>query len=241
MNRFSVCASAAALALGGVAYGAQLNVQFSGLPGSNHDPDGGSFGVGSTRGGLFEVTINNTTGLSSSQLGGDIVTGNVFYSFCVEVTETLSAGNHNFDVNTQSIQGGASPLSPQPLVAQTAYLYKNFRMGTLTGFTALDNANVNGLQDAIWFFQNQLGVADVDDNNLVTLSAKAQSFVDLANTAVNGGSWVGISNVRILNLGSASADFPRQDLLALVPLPHGAGLAGIGLLGLATMRRRKSL
>lgn len=241
MNRFCAFASAAALALGGAAFGAQLNVSFNGLPGNNHDPDGNSFGQGSVRGGLFQLTINNVTGLSANKLGGDIATGNSFYSFCVEITETVSESNFNFDVNTQSIQGGASPLSPQPLVAQTAYLYTQFRAGTLTGFTALDNPNVNGLQDAIWFFQNQLGVADVDDNHLVQLSAKAQSFVDLANAAVSGGSWVGIGNVRILNLGPAGQDFPRQDMLALVPLPHGAGLASIGLIALAGVRRRKSL
>lgn len=245
MRKACVLGALSALAVASAAGAANLNVVVTNN-GSAHDPDGGSFGVGSTRGGIFTITINNTTGLAANQLGGDIVTGKVFDTFCVEVTENLASGaNYNFNVNTGSVQGGASPLSPQPLVAQTAFLYSTFRTGGMASialggtWSGTDDDNVNALQDAIWFFQNQLGVADVHDNNLVTLSAQAAHLVGVANNAVNTGSWVGIGNVRILNLGSGP-NYANQDVLALVPLPQGVGLAGAAML-LAGVRRRRSL
>lgn len=243
----SFVGGATVLALAGVAGAAQLHLELT-SDGSSHDPDGTSFGVGSVRGGLFRLTINNVDDLVANQLGGDIVTGNSFLSFCVEVTEFVSPpANYVFNVNTVSISGGASPNNPQPLVAQTAYLYSKFREGTVGslvtgGFTQSNDNDVNALQDAIWYFQHQLGAADVNDNGSVTLSTKAQDFVDAANDAVLvSGIWSGIGNVRILNLGVNGVN---QDQLALVPvpvpLPQGAAMASVGLV-LLTSRRRRGL
>lgn len=242
-NLFTLGALVAAAVVGS-AQAAQLHFEVT-SDGSSHDPDGGSFGVGSVRGGLFRLTINSVAGLSADKLGGDIVVGASFYSFCVEVTETVTHGaNYSFDVNTASIHGGASPLNPQPLVAQTAYLYTKFREGSIGslsvyGFNQSNDSDVNALQDAIWFFQNQLGAADVADNGSVTLSTRAQQFVNAANSALVTNEWTGIGNVRILNLG---ANGNNQDQLALVPtpvpLPQGVGLASVALLAVGARRRR---
>ncbi|MBL0922128.1 MAG: hypothetical protein IBJ10_08380 [Phycisphaerales bacterium] len=232
---------AAALALASHAGAAQLRIVDAGV-GSSHNPDG-TGGQGNLRGGLFRVTINNTTGLPSSSTGGDIVAGKTFLSFCLEIGENIAFNtNYNFAVNTASINGGASPYNPQPLMNQSAYLYSAFRAGTLTtAFDITSNADVNALQDAIWFFQNQLGAADVDDNaNLIDgvagngeLSAKAIAFVNEANAA----GWTTIRNVRVLNVGAAGT-FNNQDLIAIIPLPQGVGLASAGLLILGARRRR---
>lgn len=235
----TILALGAALALAGAANAASVNVTLIG--GNNHDPDGAGFGRGNTHTGYFQMSVTNVSGIAANNLGGDISVGASFRTFCIEIGETLANGAHSFNVNTQSIQGGASPFNPQPLVAQTAFLYSTFRAGNagtiVAGWNDGSNAHLNALQDAIWFFQNQLGLEDVDDNAGVTLSANAQLFVDAANAAVSGGSWVGIGNVRVLNMGANSVS---QDVLALVPLPQGAGLAGAAML-IAGIRRRRSL
>ncbi|MBL0922130.1 MAG: hypothetical protein IBJ10_08390 [Phycisphaerales bacterium] len=241
MKRFPIWGGLAALAFAAGAGAAQLNIADAGV-GSSHNPDG-TGGSGNIRGGLFRVTINNTTGLPASSIGGDIVAGKVFLTFCIEIGENINFGNnYNFAVNVESINGGASPNNPQPLMNQTAYLYSAFRAGTLTtAFDITSNADVNALQDAIWFFQNQLGAADVDDNaNLIDgvagngeLSAKAIAFVNEANAA----GWTTIRNVRVLNVGAAGS-YNNQDLIAIIPLPQGVGLASAGLLVLGARRRR---
>lgn len=235
----------AGLAVAGVASAATVNVTLlSQLVG--HNPDGPG-GQGSVIAGLFRLTVTNTSGVAT---GGDIQVGKVFKTFCVEIGETLGNGSHVFDVNTEAYQGGASPFNPQPLVSQTAFLYTQYRAGTLTslaGIASFDDtiqSDVEALQDALWFFQNQLGVADVDDNNTVVLSSKAAAFAAAANDAVANGAygWAGgIGNVRILNMGGPAGGYPfgaSQDVLALVPLPQGVGLASAGLLVLGARRRR---
>ncbi len=230
-----------ALAIASGASAAQLHLSL-GPAGSSHNPDGAG-GVGNVRGGLFLITINNVSGLGAGQLGGDIAVGRSFYSFCVEVTEFVNPpANYSFNVSTASIHGGASPFNPQPLVSQTAYLYTQFRAGNLNsmvsgGFSMSSNNDVNALQDAIWYFQNQLGQADTLDDVYAQMSTKARAFIDLANDALVQNDWSGIGRVRILNLGTNANN---QDQLALIPLPQGVGLAAAGLL-VAGARRRRGL
>lgn len=213
--------AALAAAFAGLASAANLTAVYGGL-GSSHNVDGQSI-----QGGLFEITINNTFGLSAGDLGGDMYAGSVFKSFCIEVGETINfGGSYNFDVNTVSENGGASPNDPQPLTVETAWLYTQFRSNA--GF-ADTNDEVNALQDAIWFFQLQLGDAVATD-----LSSLAQGYI----TQAQNSGWTNIGSVRVLNVGPAGQQFPNQDMLALVPLPQGVGLASAGLLILGARRRR---
>jgi hypothetical protein len=244
MKLFNTIGAAAAVAAAGMAGAATLNLQL-GPAGSSHDPDGGSFGVGNVRGGVFQITINSVSGLAPNQVGGDIVVGNSFLSFCIEVTETVNPpANYQFNVSTASVSGGASPLNPQPLVSQTAFLYSQFRAGTLASvigsFNASANGDINALQDAIWYFQNQLGADDVLDNGAVygNLSGKAQDLVDAANDALVTNAWTGIGNVRVLNLGVNGVNQDQLALVPMIPLPQGAGLAAAGLVAIGARRRR---
>lgn len=241
MRMSRIVGAALAAMAAGLASAANLTITDAGV-GSSHNPDG-TGGQGNIRGGLFNLTINNVSGLPASSLGGDIYAGSVFQSFCIEIGENINfGGSYNFAVNVESINGGASPNNPQPLAYQTAYLYSSFRAGTLsTAFDSSSNADVNALQDAIWFFQNQLGVPDSDDNAALLdgnaangeITGKALAFILEANAA----GWTSIGNVRVLNVGAAG-QFNNQDMLALIPLPQGVGLASAGLLVLGARRRR---
>lgn len=226
--------------LASAASAAQLRIENLGA-GSNHNVPG----FNSTRGGIFNVRVIDTTGLTT--VGGDLhamAEGEFFQTFCVEISETVNVpGNYNFQVNTGSILGGNSPFNPQPLASGTAYLYSQFRAGTLAGYNGT-NGSVNALQDAIWYFQNQLGDGSTPDDVeglFAQLSGAAQAFVTLAETAIANSLWHGTGNVRILNLddvNDGSPEWDRQDILVLIPLPHGAGLASVGLLALGARRRR---
>lgn len=227
MNRFHSVGAMSALMAVGVAFAGMVTVGPDTLAGSSHNVAPGY----NFQGGLFNLTVNSLSGVS----GGDLVIGNTFKSFCIEIGETVAfGGNYNYAVNTASISGGNSPNNPQPLAAQTAWLYSQYRAGTLTAggddFVE-NNSDTNALQDAIWFFQNQLGSTVASQ-----LSARAQEFV----TAANASGWTTIHNVRVLNMGPAGGNppFPNQDMLVLIPLPQGVGLASVGLLVLGARRRR---
>lgn len=132
MRRVQMTGMLSALALAGAANAATVNVQLlSQLAG--HNPDGPG-GQGNVISGLFRLTVTNTSGV---QTGGDIALGSVFKTFCIEIGETLGNGSHAFAVNTVSVQGGASPFVPQPLVSQTAFLYTMYRAGSLTSLAGI--------------------------------------------------------------------------------------------------------
>lgn len=181
-------------------------------------------------GGEFKVTpISGDAGLVG--LPADL-SADTFETFCLEASEQYRPGNnYNFTINVGAVQGGQSGQTVpgfDPLDARTAYLYFNFRMGTLSGFdysAAGRAASAEALQKAIWYIEGETGV-----NN---------AFVALADAAVSGGQWVGIGNVRVLNL--SDSEFPNaQDQLTIIrdiPTPGAGVLALVGLI--AASRRRR--
>ncbi|MEI6916545.1 MAG: hypothetical protein WCL39_15525 [Armatimonadota bacterium] len=168
-----------------------------------------------------------------------------FETFCVQTSEYLNFGDNTFKVTGVSTKSVYA--TPHDLMAETAYLYSNFRAGTLAGYKyatdTLANQNLriasaDQLQQAIWYFQGQAGGV----NN---------AFAQAATAAVTGPSptWAGFGDVRILNLvwehsdtGGFSTGMQAQDVLTTVPEPAffqmGAllGMSGVGFLRL----RRKA-
>ncbi len=214
MYKVSICV-AAVVALAGSAFAG-----FDGIGTISQNP----FSAGN--GGEFTITPSagfiGLTGLPAD------LTNTSFESFCVETNENFSpGGSYNMNLNTVAIMGGSGGPS-YPLQPETAYLYWNFRNGTLIGYDygAGRQASAGDLQQAIWFLQGgQPGGA----NN---------AFVALATAAVAGGSWSGIGDVRILNV-YAGTDGLAQDQLTIIPTPGSAALIGLGTLAAAGGRRRR--
>jgi hypothetical protein len=94
-------------------------------------------------------------------------------------------------------------------------------------------SDANALQKAIWF---------IEQEDATALTGKALTLYNEAAAAVAAGSWSGIGDVRILNIETNSG-VEAQDQLVMtmvsVPLPTGAAMACLGLLGLAGVRRRR--
>ncbi len=187
--------------------------------------------------GEFTLTPNSDFAVV---LGSD----DAFQSFCVEAYETVIIGDaYGVYVNDQAVPGGGlrpgEPSSPDGgdlLSPETAYLYTEFRGGTLSGYVYAPGPeriqSALSLQTAIWCLEGEVGYQD-----LSALSSQAQSFVELAQTV----SWATIGDVRVLNLYENGQ--LRQDMLALVPTSvvpiPGAILLGVLGLGTAGWRLRR--
>ena len=174
---------------------------------------------GTTGGGEFRATAQADFTVTPIRTGtafeGSVTPAtNLFETFCVEKFETISLGstlysayiNTSTQASNSNYAAGAHGGFNDPLDARTAYLYSHFLGHTLT--TAYDYTNsanrtndADALQTAIWFIEQEDSTA---------LTGKALALYTEANTAVGNGSWVGIGNVRIMNLLTpSSASTPR--------------------------------
>lgn len=168
-----------------------------------------------------------------------------YSSFCLEKSEHVSIGTwYDVVVATEVLSGGANygaagPQGGDPLDPMTAYLYTQFRSGTLAGYdydpTGGRAASAKALQDVIWYIENEAG-----------MTWTAGSLQDQFYTAAVDAAWTDIGNVRVLNmyaLGHAGeAGYFKQDQLTMVvPAPGAALLGSLGLALSGWLRRRKSM
>jgi hypothetical protein len=161
-----------------------------------------------------------------------------FITFCVQP----DVGTWEDLGTTQYVAGVSSYVTWEPpdmggdangmnfLTSQTAWLYTQFRDGTLAGYDQSTNAG-NALQFALWQLQNDLAVPQG-----LSYSALANSFVTLAEQAVANG-FTGIGDVRVLNLVNADGT-DAQDQLTMVPEPSSFELLALGAIVLFVGRRR---
>jgi hypothetical protein len=206
---------------------------------------------GSTGGGEFRASGGAGWSINANSTGtafqfGNPATPGMFETFCLEKFESLpfDITNYKADLNTETVSQASAYASGNlggfydALDARTAYLYHHFLAQTLT--TPYDYVNEgpriddsNALQTAIWF---------IEQEDASALSGKALDLYNEANAAVSSGAWVGIGNVRILNIYTNTARADYQDLLVelvTIPLPSAAAMAGVGLAGFGFMRRRR--
>jgi len=143
--------------------------------------------------------------------GGLASLGN-FATFCLEESEVFSPGGlYNAVLNpTSAVQGGTG--SSDPISIGTAWLYSQFRAGTLPGYNGGLPATAGDLQNAIWWLEGEIGT-DQSANQFILALPNAAWRVANSPIDANGAYGVGVLNVYTLDGGLA------QDQLTLVPEP----------------------
>lgn len=166
-----------------------------------------------------------------------------YSSFCLEKNEYVVPGTwYDVAVATEALFGGTKsgipgPQGGDPLDPMTAYLYTQFRAGTLAGYNYTPgsgrSASAKALQEVIWYIEEEGAKTWTDGDT----SLQNQFYAG----AVQAG-WDHIGNVRVLNMYATGhlgqAGYYKQDQLTIVPVPGAALLGSLGL-GLAGWLRRR--
>ncbi len=168
-----------------------------------------------------------------------------FLTFCMEYREDLDLNGgtvYDYDITDFATFNGQGGGFQDPLDARTAFIYQNFRDGeirNILGDQGLSDTDMaNAIQIAIWDVEEE-GV----DFSFHAAYANSVALIAAAQDAIDNQTWSGIGNVRVMNVWvqglNGTEQGARQDTLIIIPLPTTAALAGLGLFGLATIRRRK--
>lgn len=159
------------------------------------------------------VTLDYGQGIGAAR-GNFSVAGSpwgTFDTFCIEGNEFFSPpGSYNAVPNPLgAVNGGVSGGTPDPVSMGTAWLYKEFRAGTLSGYTG--SGTVAALQNAIWWQEGEITTDQSANPFILLLPAAWRGY----NNAVNaGGAW-GVQALNVTTLDGGLA----QDQLAIVPEP----------------------
>ena len=177
---------------------------------------------------------------------GDISQKGTFQTFCLEAHETIYAGQVNdYIVSTAARNGGVTApvgLGADPISKGTAFLYSQFVKGILAGYNYSDPArsdflgsSADLLQKAIWWLEGEDGGAT---NVYTALAISTFGTEGVAKSDANG-----LYNVYALNLyaqgHAGEGAYVRQDVLVVTPEPMTMLLLGLGLVGLAGLRRKE--
>ncbi|OHB77462.1 MAG: hypothetical protein A2W31_09425 [Planctomycetes bacterium RBG_16_64_10] len=186
-------------------------------------------------GGEFNIKPLNGPALNFVSASPPALDGSSFQSFCVERGELVTPGStYDYVINTGAVNGGGGAIGNfDALDARTAYLFTEFSVGTLAGYTytpgAARQASAGALQNAIWYIEQELAVLP---------AGLATTFYNAAVAAA----WTGIGNVRVLNLYASGGTAVKQDQLIMIPTPAAVfmGLPMLGLLGAFRIVRRRT-
>lgn len=149
--------------------------------------------------------------------------GKAFGTFCLEWSEHIEARLYEADVYTAAIHGGV-PGGSDPLSADSAWLYDQYRKGNLAalGYAAWD------VQIAIWSIEGEIASP--------TLKA-----IELKNMA--SGKWTDTRDYRVMNLYDtrylpSDSRYYAQDFIIKVPVPGAVLLGAIGLIAAGRKLRK---
>jgi len=199
-------------------------------------------------GGEFTAAANANP--SSAGLG-------TFQTFCIEDSEMIGLGaSYYYRINSGAIAGGVSGVDaidaatgmPKDNISiGTAWLYSQFRAGTLAGYAAGLPGNAGVLQDAIWMLEGEYGptatVHTYDPTNPYLVAAKAALGMTDAQLQADSNGAYGVVSLNLYTSLDQNGNPTglAQDQLAIVPEPTTIIAAALLVLpfGVSTLRFRR--
>lgn len=170
---------------------------------------------------IFNV---DTTSTSGPALGS-------FQTFCLNSQVFVQTpGTYNYNISDTVVPGA---ITPDPITIGTAWLYSQFRDGSLVGYTDTSANNVL-LQQAFWWLQSDpSGVGGAVNNAFIAAAEMALNLTDTTILADANGAY----GVFALNLTDANGN-SVQPVLGMVPEPSTivAGALLLLPLGVSTLR-----
>ena len=185
----------------------------------------------------LDYAANHSPGFNGGGFDVSKSGASLFTTFCLEMNEYFNPGANYYvsNIGLGAINGGVDGGNPDPISAQTQYLYYHFLMGDLTGFdyapAAIGNSQKD-LQLAIWNLEEEIAWGSI--------TAGAQAFVTAANDYVTAGG-TAINSVQVMNIvDPANHSIQKQSQVIYVPEPGALLLFGSGLAGLISCRRKRN-
>lgn len=173
---------------------------------------------------------------------GKSTDGTWFGTFCIEKNEYFTPGS-TYDVtfNNGAVSGGKTgATNGKDIISKgTAWLYKQYAIGTLSGLNYASQTALSNLQNAIWYLEGEIQIGSNPASGYASLIdlAKSSLGLDLAGIKTDYSG----SEVRVMNLTSNNGANQHQDQLVFQKVPDtGSTLAlfGISFVGFLTFRRR---
>ena len=197
----------------------------------------GTFDAGS--GGNYRANANSDLDwVVSNYALGKSTDGTWFGTFCLEYNEHFANGGvYEVALNNGSMSGGVSGAigGKDVISVGTAYLYEQFALGSLTGFSYGSSTAAKRLQNTIWYLEGErtLGQAQA--------GVGMGTFLTLVQGVANYSNDYAGSDVKVMNLTSNGGNTRNQDQLVYAKVADSGATLSILLLGLTGLiaARRK--
>jgi hypothetical protein len=145
-----------------------------------------------------------------------------FQTFCIERNEHVNDNTvYAFSIDAGAIRGGLGGGNPDVVGHQTAWLYTNFRNGTLGGYNlwgtniteAQRESSAKALQHVIWYFENELGGSN-QNQTVFSIPNLSNLFVSNPN-GLNAGEQTQAATWATAAINAVTAGFVNSNVRAL--------------------------